>query len=243
MNYKNLFSSELPIYVSEKTGLKFYYRPNTSDIKTIMEVVERNVYEKKYFKIEKGEHWIDFGGNIGAFTLLALSKGATVDVYEADNEHCELIKMNLELNGMKANVYNKAIVSDDTKEITLFVQKNGNTWRNSIVKNWGGGKKVVECVNFNDVLKVGSNCKIDIEGSEMLLIENLNIKLNKLVFEWSFDIDDDINRYRNAVEKMKLLFTKIHAGNIDEKHSKWLKSWFPPCKNVFCYNDVSDYVA
>lgn len=117
MNYKNLFSDELPIYVSEKTGLKFYYRPNTSDIKTIKEVVERNCYEKTYFKIENREHWIDLGGNIGAFTMLAIYKGATIDVYEPDEVHCDLIKKNLELNGFKANIIQKAVVIDDSKKL------------------------------------------------------------------------------------------------------------------------------
>jgi len=241
MNYNNLFSNELPIYVSEKTGLKFYYRPNTSDIKTIIEVVERDVYQKKYFQIKANEHWIDLGGNIGAFTLLALSKGATVDVYEADNEHCELIKMNLDLNRLKANIINKAVVHDDTKEITLYIQKNGNTWRNSIIKNWRGGKKTVECININEVLKEGDCCKMDIEGAEMLILENIKMKLNKLVFEWSFDVDENIDRYRNVVKKMELLFTKVHAGVINEKHNVWRKSWFPPCKNVYCYQNFSQF--
>lgn len=235
MIYNTLFDNKLPVYTDKKTGLMFYYRPDTSDIKTIKEVVERGCYEKKYFKIQRGEHWIDLGGNIGAFTLLALSKGATVDVYEPDFEHCEMIKENLSLNGLTANIYNKAVVHDNRKTVDFFINRNGNFWRNSIVKNWGAGKKTVECVNFNDVFKVGDCCKMDIEGAEMPIIESINIRLSKMVFEWSFDIDDDIDRYRNAVEKVRKLFVNVHAGQIDVKHKVWLKSWFPPCKNVYCY--------
>lgn len=235
MNYTNLFSSELPIYFSEKTGLKFYYRPNTSDIKTIMEVVERGVYEKKYFQIQAKEHWIDLGGNIGAFTLLALSKGATVDVYEADNEHCELIKMNLQLNGLQANVYNKAVVHDETKEIYLNIQKNGNTWRNSIVKNWNGGKKKVDCVNIESILNKNVCCKMDIEGAEMLILENLKSIPNKMVYEWSFDIDDNIDRYRNVLKKMISNYANVKHNSIKDEHKIWQKGWFPPCRNVYCF--------
>lgn len=235
MNYNDLFSNELPIYVSEKTGLKFYYRPNTSDIKTIMEVVERDVYQKKYFKIENGEHWIDLGGNIGAFTLLALNKGATVDVYEADNEHCELIKMNLELNGLKANVINKAVVHDNTKEIYLNIQKNGNTWRNSIVKNWNGGKKKVDCINIEDVLNNDVCCKMDIEGAEMLILENMKSIPKKIVYEWSFDIDDNIDRYRNVLKKMIDNYENVKHNSIKDGHKIWQKGWFPPCRNVYCF--------
>jgi len=235
MNYTNLFLNELPIYVSEKTGLKFYYRPNTSDIKTIMEVVERGVYEKKYFRIKKGEQWIDLGGNIGAFTLLALSKGAKVDVYEADNEHCELIKMNLQLNGLQANVINKAVVHDETKEIYLNIQKNGNTWRNSIVKNWNGGKKKVDCINIETILNKNVCCKMDIEGAEMLILENLNVMPKKMVYEWSFDIDDNIDRYRNVLKKMINNYENVKHNSIKDEHKIWQKGWFPPCRNVYCF--------
>lgn len=235
MNYANLFSNELPIYVSEKTGLKFYYRPNTSDIKTILEVVERGVYEKKYFKIESGEHWVDIGGNIGAFTLLALSKGATVDVYEACNEHCELIKLNLELNAFSANIINKAVVHDDAKETTLFIQKNGNTWRNSIIKNWRGSKKIVKCININTIIKESHCCKMDIEGAEMVILETINSRFKKMVYEWSFDIDDNIDRYRCSLNKMNSLYDNIKHNAINEKHKVWKKEWFPPCRNVFCF--------
>lgn len=235
MNYNNLFSNELPIYVSEKTGLKFYYRPNTSDIKTIMEVVERDVYQKKYFQIIAGEHWIDLGGNIGAFTLLAISKGATVDVYEADNEHCELLKMNLELNGLNANVINKAVVHDDLKEIYLNIQKNGNTWRNSIVKNWNGGKKKVGCINIEYVLNNDVCCKMDIEGAEMLILENLKSLPKKMVYEWSFDMDDNIDRYRGVLKKMVDNYENVKHNSIKDKHKAWQKGWFPPCRNVYCY--------
>lgn len=235
MSYKNLFSDDLPIYVSEKTGLKFYYRPDTSDIKTIMEVVERGVYENKVFKIEKGEHWIDLGGNIGAFTILALSKGAIVDVYEADKEHCDIIQKNLILNGLKANVYNLAVVHDGVTEIDLNVNKNGNTWRNSIVKNWGGGKKKVKCINIEKVLNNSVCCKMDIEGAEMLILENLKAFPKKMVYEWSFDIDDNIDRYRNTLNKMIENYSNIKHSSIKAEHKIWQKGWFPPCKNVFCY--------
>jgi FkbM family methyltransferase len=235
MIYKDLFSNDLPIYESKKTGLKFYYRPNTSDIKTIMEVVEKGCYEKTYFKIEKGEHWVDLGGNIGAFTCLAISKGATVDVYEPDDMHCDLIKKNLELNGFKANIIQKAVVVDAKGKINLFIGRNGNTWRNSLLKDWGFGKKEVKTISIRDVINKDHCCKMDIEGFEMPIIESLNCRFKKLVFEWSFDIDNNIERYRNASKKMEKQYEIVHWGKIKEEHTKWKKEWFPPCKTIFCY--------
>lgn len=235
MIYKDLFSNTLPIYVSKKTGLKFYYRPNTSDIKTIKEVVEGGCYEKTYFKIENGEHWIDLGGNIGAFTLLAIYKGATVDVYEPDTEHCDLIKMNLELNGFKANIINKAVVVDDAEKLNLFIGRNGNTWRNSLLKDWGFGKKEVETLSIDKIINKKHCIKIDIEGFEMPILEHLNQQFKKMVFEWSFDIDSSIDRYRAVCLKLENNYSKVHWGKIKEEHKEWKKEWFPPCKTVFCY--------
>jgi len=235
MTYKDLFSTSLPTYKSERTDLKFYYRPNTSDIKTIMEVVERNVYQKKYFKIDSNEHWIDLGGNIGAFTVLVASLGSTVDVYEPCKEHCNLIEMNLKLNGLNANIINKAVVFDDRKETEFYININGNTWRNSIVKNWKSSHYKVDCVNFKEVLNSDSCCKMDIEGAEMEILERLDFPLKKLVAEWSFDIDNNIDRYRNVVSKLRNIYKNVHASEIKSEHKVWLKSWFPPCKNIYCY--------
>jgi len=235
MIYKDLFSNDLPIYESKKTGLKFYYRPNTSDIKTIMEVVENGCYEKRYFKIESGEHWVDLGGNIGAFTCLAISKGATVDVYEPDETHCDLIRKNLKLNGFKANIINRAVVVDEVETISLFIGRNGNTWRNSLLKDWGFGKKEVKTIKISNILNKNHCCKMDIEGFEMPIIESLNDRFKKLVFEWSFDIDNNIDRYRAASIKMEKHYNNVHWGKIKEQHKEWKKSWFPPCKSVFCY--------
>ena len=82
---------------SEINGIKFYYRDGTSDLKTFEEVIRKDVYRKKGMTIQRGEHWIDCGGNVGAFTLLACSLGAKVTTYEPDPNNCQMIKKNLEL--------------------------------------------------------------------------------------------------------------------------------------------------
>ena len=78
---------------TEHNGIKFLYREKTSDLKTFEEVVIRDVYQKKNNKIKAGEHWIDCGGNVGAFTVLACAKGAKVTVYEPDPFNCKMIEI------------------------------------------------------------------------------------------------------------------------------------------------------
>jgi FkbM family methyltransferase len=224
---------------SEINGIKFLYRDGTSDLKTFEEVIERNVYQKKGMEIETGENWVDAGGNVGAFTLLAISKGAKVTVYEPDPFNCEMIEMNLKLNNMKADIQNYALVHDNTKQANLFVGNNGNVWRNSLIKNWNGKGIKVDCINFDEVIKNDSCIKIDIEGSEMNILENTKKKFKKMVFEWSFDIDPSLPRFWNIIEKLQKEYEISAIGNTAKFQSRdydmWQKSWFPACTNVFCY--------
>lgn len=100
----------------EHKGLILNARVGTSDEKTFDEVIVRNVYEKRYFKIKPGEHWIDLGGNVGAFALNAISKGAVVDIYEPDPFNCKMIEKNLKANNFDANIFQKAVVANDLKK-------------------------------------------------------------------------------------------------------------------------------
>ena len=116
----------MKILKSEINGIKFYHRDGMSDLKTFEEVIGGLTYLKKGMTINAGEKWMDCGGNVGAFTLLACSKGAKVTVYEPDPFNCEMIKKNLDLNGFEATIKQYALVHDDTKELVLFIGNNGN---------------------------------------------------------------------------------------------------------------------
>jgi FkbM family methyltransferase len=223
----------------EIKGIKFFHRENTSDLKTFNEVIGNDVYRKKGMTIERGEHWIDCGGNVGAFTLLACSLGAKVTVYEPDPYNCEMIKRNLKLNGFEANVVQSGLVHNDTKKTNLYVGNNGNVWRNSMFKNWNGKGIKVDCVNFDEVIPDGVCIKIDIEGAEMPILESTKRVFKKMVFEWSFDIDPSLPRFWNIIEKLQKTQKVMPVGNTAKfktrDYDTWQKSWFPACTNVFCY--------
>jgi hypothetical protein len=80
---------------------------------------------------------------------------------------------------------------------------------------------------------------MDIEGGEMLILENTNKVFKKMVFEWSFDIDPDLVRFWSIIDKLKLKYNIASIGNTAKYESRdyatWQKSWFPACTNVFCY--------
>lgn len=225
--------------ISEIKNIKFCYRENTSDYKTFEEVIGRDVYRKKGMTIERGETWIDCGGNVGAFTLLACSKGAKVSVYEPDPYNCKMIEKNLKINGFDANIVCAGLVHNDVKKANLYVGNNGNVWRNSLVKNWNGKGIKVDCVNFDEAIFDGVCVKMDIEGAEMAILENTNRIFKKLVFEWSFDIDPSLPRFWKIIERLQKIYRVAEIGNAAKFKSRdyniWQKSWFPACVNVFCY--------
>ena len=223
--------------IKQKThkGIKFLVREGTSDEKTFNEVIVNNTYQKKDFKIKKGEHWIDLGGNVGAFAVLALSKGATVDIYEPDPFSCKMIEKNLKINDYDANIYQKAVVENDKKKMTMYVGNNMNVWRNSLYKNWGNEKFTIDCVHYENVITKDSIVKMDIEGAEMAILESMQEFPKKMVYEWSFDIDPSLTRYRDILKKMKKRYKSIRGTEFNLDFVEWQKSWFPPCANVYCY--------
>ena len=224
---------------SEINGIKFFHRENTSDYKTFEEVIQRDVYRKKGMTIQRGEHWIDCGGNVGAFTLLACSLGAKVTVFEPDPNNCKMIEKNLLLNNFDAEIVMAGLVHNDIKKANLYVGNNGNVWRNSMYKNWNGKGLKVDCLNFDEVVPDGVCLKMDIEGAEMPILEKTNRRFKKMVFEWSFDIDGSLPRFWNVMDKLNKNYKVADIGNTARYKTKdydvWQKSWFPACTNVFCY--------
>lgn len=229
----------MKISKSEIKGLTFYYREGTSDKKTFEEVIEKDVYQKRGMKIEPEEVWYDCGANVGAFALLAASKGANVRCYEPDPGNCEMIEKNLKINGLSAEIICAGLVHNKIKKANLYAGNNGNTWRNSMVKNWNGKGLLCDTVNFDESLTGGACVKMDIEGMEMPILETTQLIFNKLVYEWSFDIDPSLRRFWKIIDKQKehyrIGFQEHRTCYDDKREVLWQKSWFPACTNVFCF--------
>ena len=224
--------------------LRFMVRKGSSDFKSIEEVVLKSNYEKHGIEIKRGSTWIDLGANIGAFTVLALSKGAKVIAVEPDPDSLSLLEQNIKINfpKKKVKIIPKAIVADQKKQAFLYLNtEHKNYWRNSIEKMWTGGKVVVPCINFKEVFAEDGakfNVKMDIEGSEMAILENLfDVEnIDQLVFEYSFDVDPSLGRFRAIIRqlKTKFLIVKYNWSSTLEVASFWQPNWFPPLKMVYC---------
>ena len=218
-------------------GLDWLVRPDSSDMKSINEVVAKHSYEKQGITLEANQSWIDLGANVGAFTVLAASKGCHVTAYEPDPISFRITQENLKINNLEAEVINAAITTTNTSN-TNFYQNSArrNYWRNSLVKQWRGGKSIkVRTLDFREHLYTGANIKMDIEGSEFSILENLDYdQVGNLVFEWSFDIDPSIKRFANVIDNLRKHYKKVTYPKFNETYDHWQPSWFPPCRTVFC---------
>ena len=71
----------------------------------------------------------------------------------------------------------------------------------------------------------------------MLILENTNKVFKKMVYEWSLDIDRNINRLRILVGKQKSIYQRIiEDGSILKLPDESLpRNIARACTNIFCY--------
>jgi len=148
-----------------------------------------------------------------------------------------MIRKNLLANNLTAQVeVNQAgVVGDGRNTGFLSISKTGKYWRNSLYRDWGGGTIKVPLVRFDDVVAESDCVKMDIEGAEMDIVEKMQVFPQKLVLEWSFDIDDNIDRYRAAVLRLRNNYPNVKADKIADKHTVWPKTWFPPFQMIYAW--------
>tara|TARA_R100000995_G_scaffold84795_1_gene64879 strand:- start:692 stop:1360 length:669 start_codon:yes stop_codon:yes gene_type:complete len=117
---------------------------------------------------------LDIGANIGAFTKYALELGAEVHAYEPEEENYLIMLENI--NSLDAIAYaNKkvltercAVVGDDSKSISLYVNSKKNKGLHMTRPVRGREGVEVEAKNFDEIItsKQPNKIKIDVEGGE-----------------------------------------------------------------------------
>lgn len=228
-------------------NLLFAVREGTSDFKAIKEVVIDGGYEKKGFSIESGETWIDIGANCGAFCVLAASRGAKVIAFEPDPENASIARANIEANRFSKSIQLHDVGLTEKKEpaeAAFFRHTaNGNLWRNGMFRKWNNGETIkIKTVPVEPYWSKENCVKLDAEGIEMPILERFaEIRLRKLVFEWSFDIDGSISRFEKTIGRLRKTYPNIFFNDAFLAYSKekgfstWQPSWFPACRTVWCW--------
>jgi len=223
--------------------LKFKIRPDTTDIKVIDEVINRNTYQKKNldFLIHSGQTWLDLGANIGTFAVLALALGADkVICYEPEPENFQMLKENLKLNGFPTNrykLYQQAVATATGKQDLYLCKGNYNKYRHSLIKIRGRETTPVSVTTMNTVRQKHpaiNAVKMDIEGSEIEILENYHDwnGIDLLVFEYSFDVDSSIPRFIAIIKELEKSFTTVHYLKVNPDEANY--KHFPAATMVYC---------
>ncbi len=204
-----------------------------SDLSVYNEIFVKKIYEKKDFKILPGETWVDLGGYTGMFSKYAESKGATIRaIYEPFEKMNPEIKTN---NRPDINIVNAAV---DTKKcaVRFFIHPTGNFQRNTIHNHYKRIKMkeiLVPCHDFKEIIQEGDCVKMDIEGSELRIIDqelDALKKLKKLVLEYHLDKDWSINRYYERIEKLQSIFSVVYFDKLKREN----KRIFPSGRIIYC---------
>ena len=219
-------------------NLKFKIRPNTTDHKVIEEVIIRRAYRKPKinFDVEKDEVWLDLGGNIGTFSVYALNKGAKVITYEPEPDNIQLLNDNLKLNNFtNCQVIPKGVNTTGGTTKLYLCKGTYNKYRHTVYEKRGRTAIQIETTKIDDAITPDVTAiKMDIEGSEVPILEHIKDwkNVNKLVFEYSFDIFPSVDRFRKMLKKLARHFDIIHAPNIPADVKEY-KFW-PAAVLVYC---------
>lgn len=223
----------------------FYVRADTSDVKAITEVYERNAYQRPRsgFTVNPGSRWVDLGANVGSFTVMASGRGARVlRAVEAEKANVDLTAMNVSLNERgRIPVIHAAVVPDTwvLPYATLHVNRAALALRrHSITKARKDSVPVqVPVLRWSESIAEADGAKVNIEGAEVEILQTALAEgafgdLRKLVFEWSFDIEPRIAVLRSVVDGLAEIFDEVQLSKrIPWDEEVW--RFYPPNVYVF----------
>lgn len=211
------FSGRESIIYDFRDGTRFKVRSSKVagiyDRRVFNEIFIHEYYTPKGFEIRKGDTVLDIGGHIGAFTVFASKLADKVYVFEPVPFNFELLKENLELNGLKNVVVAQKALSNKKGMSKIFLS-GSNLATHSFYKSWAADQTesidvsttTLEDFVFENEIKKIDFLKMDVEGAEYEILPLINGKLldkiKKMVIE-THDIDKDSN-----IETVKKLMTE-----------------------------------
>jgi FkbM family methyltransferase len=129
--------------------------------------------------------FVDIGGNIGLFTVLAARCGATVESFEPDPFNYRRLARNVALNGFAQDQVSlhQFALGDKTGHVTLRRPLNDNYGMSSIVASHAPDGTEVLIRRLDDILALSAKrfvVKIDVEGAELQVLDGARVTLEKM---------------------------------------------------------------
>jgi FkbM family methyltransferase len=151
------------------------YRPGSSDLRVMKQVLVANEYAAGPVDPSKVEYIVDLGSNIGVTALLWASRypNARIACVEPDAENFELLRRNTAFLGDRCRLLRTA-VSDADGEVTFYRSTSVFFWSSSIRRDIASGDVAtvkVPCATLGTVFRQTGFprvdlLKMDIEGAE-----------------------------------------------------------------------------
>ena len=186
------------------------------------------VNDKVNVTVQPGDIVIDAGAWIGDFAAYASVKGATCYAFEPTETTFAILQKTAELNGNIIPV--KKGLSDSTEKKTLFVNMQGNSGGNSLMKKSNEKQEEsssVETITLDDFVRENNLLRVDfiksdIEGFERNMLEGAQETLARFAPKLAlctYHLPDDpqvmealikkANPKYNVVQKSKKLYASV----------------------------------
>lgn len=154
---------------------------NSSHLLGLDEIIIFLFYKKlRRLKIKK---FADLGANIGMHSIILGILGAEVRAYEPDPIHAKQYLRNIKINKLKnIKFFQKAVDTQkgNVKFTKIINNSTGSFIGNSKIKTYGPIKQfTVEAVKFSEILEWAEVIKMDVEGLEAKLINQINKRILK----------------------------------------------------------------
>lgn len=236
VDFKGFNNEYAETTVIEHKGVSAFIREGTSDRFVVKEVLGG---EYRKLNIQSGDVVVDFGMNIGMFSVLAMKSGAKeIHSFEPEKENFQIAMHNAALNGFKENVngHNKAVVGDDDVVRHFSVNIKKNKGAHSLISKRGRDTVEVQCININDVLE---SCrpdvvKMDIEGGEYEALRAVKSfeGIRELMMEYHHAHLNDIPEQKKFHEIVSLMQDNFdHVEYRKEPKGAWVST-------IYCRNDL-----
>lgn len=164
------FFANHPIQI-KRYGLKLWIRPFSLDWFIMKEIFEHEVY---HVKVSEGTRVLDVGGHIGLFALYCAQRGAYVKSYEPESQNIRLFEMNLASNPtLSAHIMleRKAVWKRNNWRFWYPTRNEGN---NSLIPySHKINPQLIQCVRIDQEIQDCDLLKLDVEGAEYEIIEDL----------------------------------------------------------------------
>jgi FkbM family methyltransferase len=191
-------------------------------------IKEKFVNQEYYFKCNfQSPVVVDCGSNIGISVLYfkSLYPDAVIHCFEPYSSAFYFLKKNIEVNNLKNIVLNNKALSNLVGTIELNVPADDNLINARINREFPGGhREIVRCEKLSDyLLQLGRAdlVKLDVEGSEIEILDDLNksgllnkTMISKLIIEFHRSVIRDDRLLNNLINSLRSVSYQVESKTL-----------------------------